>query len=295
MPKSEETAAEFKSLQDLAIQLDAEGEVDLPDAKKVGKPQLPPVQDEEPEVPEAPEDKSADTADTEPEEEVEDKDKSRLARNWKEFQKEKEESRARIAALEERTKKAEEEVTKLRSRPAEIPHKDRRGHTVEDYEGFAAQCEKDGDYEKARNLREEANYLRGEISKAEFLSGWQATQQKMVEENPDLGNLQSDLAKEVNKLISDPESIFITRPTGLRDAVKQAKSNLLADSISTVKEENLKLKKELDRVTKLSAIPGKDGAMKRVGDKAFKDMTLAEQKSHLLTLAEEADAEAMRY
>ena len=285
------------------MQMDSDPDFEPAPAKAATESRPEPVQDDkEKEAPaEIPPVEAADTAEIEPDKpEPGDsdkvrKDKERLARNWQEMQKRNEEAKSKVAAAEERARRAEEEASKLRAKPAEIPHKDRRGYTVEDYEAFASSQEQEGNYQQAKNAREEAAILRQTIAEEKFRSEWQATVQSQIESNPDLANPTTALNKEVERLLREPDSVFTTRSNGLKFAVAQAKANLGADSISAMKAENEKLKQELDRLSKLGAIPGRDGATKRVSNKAFADMSLEEQRAHLLRSAEELDAETMRY
>lgn len=305
MPKSEESVSEFKSLQELAMKMDADPDFEPAEATKAPESRPEPVQEEKVEttepMEETPEVEAADTAEIEPDKpEPGDsdkirKDKERLARNWQEMQKRNEEAKSKVAAAEERARKAEEEAAKLRAKPAEIPVKDRRGYTVEDYENYAAKSEEEGNYQQAKNAREEAQILRQQIFEDKFKSEWQANVAQMVEAHPDLANPTTALNKEVEKLLREPDNIYITRSSGIKSAVAQARANLEAGSISAMQAENEKLKQELNRLEKLGSIPGRDGAMKRTGQKGFEDMTLEQQRAQLLRQSEELDAESMRY
>jgi colicin import membrane protein len=311
MPKSEELATEFKSLQALALKIDENPDLanEPVEAKPASESRPEPAiqegeKDSTEEVQETEPVEAADKAEIEPEEiaptdsEKVRKDKERWNRNWQvmqernqEAKKVKAEAEAKIKEADERARKAEEEAAKLRSTPAKVPYKDKRGYTVEDYEAFANSQEEEGNWQQSRSARQEAANLRQEMYTAE----WLANRQKEIEANPDLRNMDSPLYKETQRLLDEPENPYFTRTTGIKYAVAQAKANLEASSISAVKAENLKLKQELDRLEKLGAIPGRDGAMKRVSNKAFADMTLEEQRAHLYRASEELDAESMRY
>jgi hypothetical protein len=311
MPKSEELASEFKSLQDLAIAIDEHPDQaeELIAAKQAPESRPEPVADdrsEEKEAPkeETPEVEAADTAEIEPEEiaatdsEKVRKDKERWNRNWKVYQERNEEAKrvkaeaeVKVREADERARKAEEEAAKLRSKPPEIPVKDDEGYTVEEYEGFAAKQEEEGNWEQVKIARRKADTLRRKT----YESQWLAHRDKVIEANPELRNMDSPLAREAQRLLNEPDNPFFTRVSGMSYAIAQAKANLEAGSISAVRAENLKLKQELDRLEKLGAIPGRDGAMKRVSNKAFADMSLEEQRTHLLRQSEELDAESMRY
>jgi colicin import membrane protein len=310
MPKSDELATEFKSLQELAMKIDEHPDQaeELAAAKQAPESRPEPVADDKVEelAPEetSPEAEAADTAEIEPEEiQATDsdkvrKDKERWNRNWQVMQERNQEARkvkaeaeATIREANERARKAEEEAAKLRAEAPKIPYRDEHENTVEDYEAHAEKQEQEGNWQQARAARIAAGKLRWEIFKAE----WEANRAPILEANPDMRNMDSPLAKEVERLIREPDNVYVTRTTGLKYAVAQAKANLEAESISAVRAENIKLKQELDRLERLGAIPGRDGATKRVSNKAFADMTLEEQHAHLLRQSEELDAESMRY
>lgn len=292
------------------MKIDSDPDFDASEAKPVSESRPAPVEEnkeeksEPEEVGETEPVEAADTAEIEPEEiaptdsEKVRKDKERWNRNWQvmqernqEAKKVKAEAEAKIREAEGRAAKAEEEAAKLRQKPPEIPIKDKRGHTLEDYERAIEANEKEGNWEAAKFAREEADLLRRET----YQSQWLAHRDKVIEANPELRNLDNPLTKETQRLLDEPDNPFFTRVSGMSYAVAQAKAKLEADSVSAMKAENEKLKQELDRLAKLGAIPGRDGAMKRVSNKAFADMTLEEQRAHLLRQSEELDAEAMRY
>lgn len=211
------------------------------------------------------------------------KDAERFDRNWDEFQKEKTEIR-------EELKKAREELASIRQQPPKLAHKDERGYTAEDYESYASKAEEDGDIKSARVARQEAQLLRQKVAYAEFSNKWQQTQAEMVKENPDLTNLESPLAKEVTRLLSEPLSVFKSRPDGLKYAVQFAKSQLSTGSISALKSENEKLKKELTRLNELSAV-GSDRPhrMSGVSSKSFDSMDAKDQLEAIRRSARELD------
>ena len=218
-----------------------------------------------------------------PQEKRKRKDAERFDRNWDEFQKEKTEIRDEL-------RKAREELAAIRSTPPQPAHKDERGYTAEDYESYASKAEEDGDIKSARVARKEAQLLRQKTAYAEFAAGWQKVQAEVVRENPDLNNLETPLAKEVTRLLQEPASIFKTRPDGLKFAVDYAKSKLSTGSISALRSENEKLKKELARLNDLSAV-GSDRPhrMSGVGTKSFDSMDAKDQLESIRRQARELD------
>ena len=258
MPENNEQKAEFEAFQKMAADADKQGldadanidlanylapspaktvpdtaetkasSVEVPDEANKTEPERAEIETvEEGEA----EEETEDTEET-PEEELTPaerrlrKDQARLARNFQEFQQQKEESR-------EELRRVREELETLREAARTTPPsgKDERGYTAADYDSYAEKAEEDGDIKTAKVARKEAQILRQRAAYDEFVAGWQKTQGEMVKENPDLTNLESPLAKEVTKLLDEPNSIFKMRPDGLKMAVAYAKANLDTGSI----------------------------------------------------------------
>jgi hypothetical protein len=211
------------------------------------------------------------------------KDQARLAKNFQDFQREKQESR-------EELRRMREELAELRAKPSTPSQKDERGYSAEDYEAYAEKAEEDGDIKTAKVARKEAEILRQKNAYAEFVAGWQKTQGELVKEYPDLTNLESPLAKEVVKLLDEPQSIFKTRPDGLKYAVTYAQANLDTGSIPALKGEIKKLKQELTRLNELSSVSGdKPHRMSGVRPTPFERMDAKDQLESLRRQARELD------
>ena len=211
------------------------------------------------------------------------KDQARLAKNFQEFQQEKQESREELRRLRD-------ELAELRAKPGAPSQKDERGYSAEDYEAYAEKSEEDGDIKTARVARKEAEILRQKSAYAEFVAGWQKTQAELARENPDLNNMETPLAKEVMKLLDEPQSIFKTRPDGLKYAVSYAKANLDTGSIPALRGEIKKLKQELTRLSELNSVPGdKPHRMSGVRPTSFEKMDAKDQLETLRRQARELD------
>jgi chromosome segregation ATPase len=319
MPENNEQRAEFEAFQKMAADADAKGlsgdaNIDLanylapspaktvPDTAKETKVSPLEVPDEtktksEPERAETEtvEGEEVETEETEeeteetPEEELTPaerrlrKDQARLAKNFQDFQREKQESR-------EELRRMREELAELRAKPSTPSQKDERGYSAEDYESYAEKAEEDGDIKTAKVARKEAEILRQKNAYAEFVAGWQKTQGELVKEYPDLANLETPLAKEVVKLLDEPQSIFKTRPDGLKYAVSYAKANLDTGSIPALKGEIKKLKQELTRLSELNSVPGdKPHRMSGVRPTSFDKMDAKDQLETLRRQARELD------
>ena len=317
MPENNEQRAEFEAFAKMAADadkqgLDADSNIDLanylapspaktvPDTAKETKVASVEVPDEaktkteperaETETVEEGEEETEEVEDTEDEDSEETPDQKRkrkeaerFDRNWQEFQREKQESREEMRRLRE-------ELADLRQKPSAPSQKDERGYTAEDYDSYATKAEEDGDIKTAKVARKEAEILRQKSAYAEFVAGWQKTQGELVKEHPDLTNLESPLAKEVNKLLDEPQSIFKMRPDGLKYAVSYAKAQLDTGSIPALKGEIKKLKQELTRLNELSSVPGdKPHRMSGMKPRSFDTMDSKDQHDTLRRSAKELD------
>ena len=187
-------------------------------------------------------------------------------------------------------RKAREELAELRKQPTGPSNKDERGYTAEDYDSYADKAEEDGDIKTAKVARKEADLLRQKTAYAQFLDGWQKTQAEMIKEHPDLTNMETPLAKEVTKLLDTPQSIFKSRPDGLKYAVAFAKAQLSTGSIPALQGEIKKLKQELTRLNELSSVPGdKPHRMSGMKPRSFDSMDAKDQLDALRRSARELD------
>lgn len=211
------------------------------------------------------------------------KDQARLARNFSEFQREKQESR-------EELRRMREELAELRQQPKTAAERDERGFTADKYEEYAEKAAEEGDVKTYKVAMQEAQILRQREAYAQFIGQWQKTQGELVKEFPDLTNLESPLAKEVTKLLDEPQSIFKTRPDGLKYAVNYAKAHLDTGSIPALKGEIKKLKQELTRLNELSSVSGdKPHRMSGVRPTPFDRMDSKDQLESLRRRARELD------
>ena len=211
------------------------------------------------------------------------KDAERFDRNWEEFQREKTEIR-------EELRRARDEIAELRQQPRTAAEKDERGYTAEQYEQYAEKAAEDGDVKAYKVAMQEAQILRQKEAYGIFISQWQKTQAELAKENPDLNNLETPLAKEVMRLLSEPDSIFKKRPDGLKFAVSLAKSQLSTGSIPALQGEIKKLKQELTRLNELSSVPGdKPHRMSGVRPQSFEKMDSKDQLEYLRRQAHDLD------
>lgn len=318
MPENNEQRAEFEAFQKMAADADAKGlsgdaNIDLANylgpspAKTVPEPAAKETNVSPVEVPDEtkintePERAETETVTGEAEEveteEIEEtpeeeltpaerrlrKDQARLAKNFQEFQREKQEGREELRRLRD-------ELAELRAKPSTPSQKDERGYTAQDYEAYAEKAEEEGDVKTAKVARQEANILRQKSAYDEFVAGWQKTQAEMAKENPDLNNMETPLAKEVMKLLDEPQSIFKMRHDGLKHAVAYAKANLETGSIPALRGEIKKLKQELTRLNELSSVPGdKPHRMSGLRPRSFDTMDPKDQLESLRRQARELD------
>ena len=293
---NDELAKEFESLLK-----DAEKQ-DRADAQSVSLDELEPPKEQkkapEPEEKEEPETEPEPTEDSgddkepaeEPEaskDEKEQKDKKRFDHNWKKFQeeqaafrKERDEFRKEMSTLRAE-KKAKEDPT--------LSFKDENGYSVREYIDYQKKLESEGDWEKAYLVSKRGNDLRTKAYQETFRSSWQENQQRALEENPDLGNMSSQLAKSVQELINSNDLYRLT-PDGVSHAVETAKLKIRAKQASDLEAKNKELQSEVTRLNGLLGVGGDGKVHKRVGQKTFSDMSEKEQFAVLMKEAREQDS-----
>lgn len=303
---NEELAKEFESLLKDAQKQDREDSQGFqPEVPSTPEPPKEPKEPKEPKKapkpeetkePEAEPDLKEPEDDKEPVEEPEtskdEKEQTRFDRNWKKFQqeqadfrKEREEFRKEMTTLRAE-KKAKEDPT--------LNYKDENGYSVREYQQYQQKLESEGDWEKAYIVGKRTNDLKTKAYQENFRSSWQENQQRALDDNPDLGNMSSALAKEVQELISSHDLYRLT-PDGVSHAVENAKLKIRAKQVSDLETKNKELQTEVTRLNGLLGVGGDGKVHKRVGQKTFADMSEKEQFAVLMKEAREQDASESNY
>ena len=161
--------------------------------------------------------------------------------------------------------------------------------SAEEYEAYAEKVIEEGGPDAVKVARQAMTRAK-QIQQEAFKDRWQRSINEAIEEDPELGNQESGLAKAVRGLLADPNW------ANFKSAVKIAKSQQLADSIPGLKGEIETYKKEIERLNKAMEVGGKPGTHKRDAPKSFEAMlqsgSLDEAQAHLRRRAEEADENA---
>lgn len=297
-------------LADLASQLDATGEVTLPEVAQPAD--ATPAADSAPttesleaaaasadgEATSKPEPKTeaskpgteaAKTDDTgkQPEQSKYQKELERRERSWQKLEEEKAKLRQEREALEAERQK----VTKTAA------PRDEKGYSADEYEDAAKKFEASGDTvlaekarQKAQELRQTATAKQEETRLAEFRQKWTETVAKVVDEHPDLKSADSELAKKVTSALRENPHFSMT-PEGFRKAVEYVQLSDKAASVPGLQAEVETLKKEIERLNKLTSLSA-SGPTAKPGTKSFEDLPAKEQEAELTRMAEAADAAA---
>lgn len=155
--------------------------------------------------------------------------------------------------------------------------------SAEEYEQYAEKLVEEGNSQDAKKAMTRAK----EIRQKAFVEQYQESVKEAIDDEPELADQASDLAKAVQGLLNDPS--FGGVPKGFKNAVRLVKAEKLAGSIPGLRGEIENYKKEIERLNKAMEIGGKAGLPKREGTKSLSDMSLTEHTAYLRQKAAEAD------
>jgi hypothetical protein len=217
-----------------------------------------------------------------------------------------EDLRKELEDLRSKFEKSEKEAQRLGRKLGEQQQKakevkrevarDDLGHSADDYEKYAAQCDANGDTDMAARARNAAGKLKAKTEENnlkaqqdEFMSDWNRTMNEVLEKNSDLKlrDINSDDAKAMQEMLSEHQA-FLRHPEGFKSAVEFLKAKRSATLVPELQSELTKLKAEVKRLNGLTAIDG-SGPNKRISQKAPKDMSAEEGLDYLTRLAAEHD------
>ena len=287
----------------MAAEIDSQGfaEISDKDADQGDTPDSPPATEGEPakETPDGDEPKVKEGDDAnEPDTEAEgraaeseyakaQKDKARLDRNWEKQQEIAEQNRKDREELEreraELKRERESKPATTQTTRREVSDADEDGYTAEDYDNAYEGFLKEGDDIRATEAKKRSQDLKVKT----FQRKWGEDVDRLRKDNPDLDKADSPLRVAAEKVLNEIP-IFKMIPTGASLALRVAKADMSTASVSGLQAENQKLKEEIQRLTKATAIGG-SGPARQAADKAFDDKSPKEQLSELIAAAEEAD------
>ena len=166
-------------------------------------------------------------------------------------------------------------------------------HQVADLEQSRSEAE--GDHENALKslesligMQQMVGQVAAQRQEAAQEYQWRQQMEQAIGANPDVGNPDSPLYKEVDRLVNE-HPYFFYLPQGFHKAVEVAGLILAAGTDSELREENERLRAEHERRDR-KAQPAKGGPSKpSTSPERQEDMSLDEEESYLRNLTEQAD------
>lgn len=217
------------------------------------------------------------------------KEEARLAESWKKLEAEKAAVRAKQAELEKRLEESE------RANDPTTPASPER------LRQYAKEWENEGRDDLARAARQQADLIeqrmkinseRTERAQRNFNETWASNVRKMISENPDLRDEESDFAKRVVGILRSEDTelrkLINSSPNGFAYATQIAKMQKAAEDSEVLRTELESLKKEnadLRKKTSLSA----SGSQTPAKRKSFEEMSYQEQEEFLRRNASDSD------
>lgn len=225
------------------------------------------------------------------------KDAERLDRSWQNLEREK----AAVRETQARLERLEHEVRSLATRPQESARFDSQQYARASYE-FSERAKKllsDGDIEggmeqlklaeQTRQAADEAAKQEAQTSEQSFLGTWQNNAREVIRDVPELGDPNSELAKEMQKLLTEhPVLGFV--PDGFRQGYEILQLRKTAAEASGLREENQQLKQEIERLTKAATPAAPKASAKHTAPTG--NETLQQMEERLRREAEELDRAA---
>ena len=217
------------------------------------------------------------------------KAKSRLQKEWEDVQAEKARLKAEREALEsQRSSRASSEA------PKEEAKQSSRKFSPEDYREAAKNYRGEGRDDLAQIAEQRAAEVEAEErkeieekTKSEMKSAWDKNLLKEVEENPELKDSSSSLYKAVSEML-ERHAILRNYPAGINDAVQIAKMRIKAETASGLEKKVAEYERELAQLRKATT-PASGQPSAPAKQKAFHELSSADQEKELLRMAMEAD------
>lgn len=278
MTQQEQPEITDAELRDIAAQLDAgelspDSEVEITSASTADQEQTKPEGSVSPEAKTEVTQEGQEQSTSEPAKELDykseyerlKKDYERQDRSWKRLNEEKEAlAKLKATARPDETRIAGDQFS------------------AEEYEQYAEKVIEEGGPEAVKIAKNAVTRAR-QIRQQAFAEKWQAQVKEAMDEDPELSDMGSELARTVNEVLRDPTW------SSFKTAVKLAKARKLESSVPGLMGEIENYKKEIERLNKAMEIGGKATLNKKDAPKRFDDMDIKEQAAYLRRRAEEAD------
>jgi hypothetical protein len=231
------------------------------------------------------------------------KDEARLARNRQEF----EEEKARYRQEQEQIKREwaefkQQHAAQSQSRNGDVGKFDSQSfnRAYLEFRDKAHRLLKEGDIDgaieqfnwadKAQQGAQEAYQAEQQEQQSKFVNEWQNKAREVIKERPTLGDASHEDARAMGELLTQYPVLGMI-PDGFKHAAEILTMRKDAAEASGLREENNKLKAEIERLTKLTTpAGGKDAAKAHSSGIRPEDMPLHELHMKLKNEAEMADA-----
>lgn len=227
--------------------------------------------------------------------EKEQKEQIRKERSWKEIVAEKDRLRA------EQAKWQEERRMEQLQRESQVPPLQKEGIDLQGYQKAYVDFRQRGDFENALRsletvleLEQMGNQQIQQRQEAQYELAWRKDMEVTLKNVVDLNDPNSQLAIETDRIINEHPYLFYI-PQGFQKAVEIATLLLAAGSDSELREENERLRAQLEEYQH-SSQPARGGPGKppRGQPTRQEDMTLDEEEAHLRDLTRREDSFAGR-
>jgi len=217
------------------------------------------------------------------------KAKSRLEKEWEDVRAEK----ARLKAEREAIESAKAQREAAQPGP-ETPKAGSRKYSPEDYREAAKSYREEGRDDLAKLAEQKATEIETEDQKLaqqkvqeDLKRAWDENLYREVEANPELKDSSTKLYKTVSEMLQK-HAILRNYPNGISDAVAIAKDRLKAESASDLEKRVQEYERELAQLRKATT-PASGQPSAPAKQKAFHELSLADQEKKLLEMAMEAD------
>ena len=217
------------------------------------------------------------------------KAKSRLEKEWEDVRAEK----ARLKAEREAIESAKAQREAAQPGP-ETPKAGSRKYSPEDYREAAKSYREEGRDDLAKLAEQKATEIETEDQKLaqqkvqeDLKRAWDENLYREVESNPELKDSSTKLYKTVSEMLQK-HAILRNYPNGISDAVAIAKDRLKAESASDLEKRVQEYERELAQLRKATT-PASGQPSAPAKQKAFHELSLADQEKKLLEMAMEAD------
>ena len=222
------------------------------------------------------------------------KNEERKSRSWQEINAAKEE----LKREREKIKDLKKEIDLERAESTlASEYRDSKGFSASDYEKAAEKLESEGNEslakeakEKAQKVKDEADKMQAKVQAKKAEEDWLAAREKLINENPELADSESELFKTANSVLQDyPDLMYLPEGQGLKHAVQISKWKIGNSKAESSQAEVKELTEKLTKLEKKLSVNGGYTNEKVGGTRSFDELSDDEQSAALLQAALEHD------